>query len=247
VVVPVYGNAGTLRELHARLASVLDGTVGADAWEVVFVNDACPAGSLDVLRGLAGEDERVVVLSLRENAGQNVAVLVGLGHARGAAAVVMDADLQDPPEAIPALIGALGGGAAAVFAGRCGRYESRRRTAASRAFKWGLHLLCGRRLPPDAGLFVAMTREMIGRLQANAPRRPYVVGMIGRAGLTVRSVPVRRAANPAGESGYDAVKLLRLGWWALHGALLPPRPPRPGLAAGPEVERIEARTERGTR
>jgi glycosyltransferase involved in cell wall biosynthesis len=226
-VVPVYQNADTLRELHARLAAALDGAVGEDGWEAVFVNDACPAGSLEVLRGLAAEDERVVVLSLRENAGQNAAVLVGLGHARGETAVVMDADLQDPPEAVPVLIEELGGtNAAAVFAGRRGRYESRWRAAASRAFKWGLHLLSGRRLPPDAGLFVAMRREMIGRLMANASRRPYVVGMIGRAGLPVRSVPVRREESRDGGSGYRARDLLRLGWWALCGALRPPRGPR---------------------
>ncbi len=107
IVVPVYKNADTLYELHRRLVAAV-GQV-SDGYEILFVDDACPCGSLAVLRSLAQEDPRVGVLALASNMGQNQAVLTGLAYARGRVAVVLDADLQDPPEAIPTLLSNLGG------------------------------------------------------------------------------------------------------------------------------------------
>src|SRR5947208_9645895 len=189
IVVPVYRNADTLDELHRRVTAAL-GRAGA-RHELLFVDDACPAGSLAVLRRLAARDPRVAILSLAENVGQNRAVLAGLAHARGEVVVIMDADLQDPPEAIPALLAALRG-PAVVFAGRPGRYESAVRLATSRALKWLLHLLSRRRIPGDAGLFVAMRRSVVERLLAFPDPDPYVVGLIGRTGLPLASIPVER-------------------------------------------------------
>src|SRR5205814_350062 len=118
VVVPVYRNTETLEELHRRLDAAL-GAAGVD-FELVFVEDACPAGSLAVLRRLEAADPRVGVLALPRNVGQHAAVLRGLARARGRAVVVMDADLQDPPDAVPALLARRAQGPAAVFAGRRG-------------------------------------------------------------------------------------------------------------------------------
>ncbi|HEX7525198.1 MAG TPA: glycosyltransferase, partial [Gaiellaceae bacterium] len=103
VVVPVYRNAATLRELHARLGEVLP---ELDRRELIFVNDGCDDGSGAVLRDLAEADRTVVVVELEANRGQHSAVLAGLERSRGEWTIVLDADLQDPPEAIPALIAA---------------------------------------------------------------------------------------------------------------------------------------------
>lgn len=227
IVIPVYRNADTLAELHRRLARAV-----GERWsvEMVFVDDACPAGSLEVLRRLAGDDRRVAVVALAANVGQNRAVLTGLGHARGEVVVVMDADLQDPPEAVPLLVDALGRSADAVFAGRRGAYQSAARMACTHVFRWVLHHLSQQRLPRDAGLFVAMKRGLAERLARSADPNPYVVGMIGRARVPVHSIPVERQPNPSGRSGYSGWMRLRLAVHAVAGLLALPRARSRGAA-----------------
>jgi len=214
VVVPVYRNAQTLEELHSRLASILEGC-GLE-FEVLYVNDACPLGSLDVLRTLALSDARVAVLSLARNAGQHRAVLAGLSLARGRRAVVLDADLQDPPEAIPQLLAKLEEGYGAVFAGRRGRYESAGRLLTSRLFKQVLSRVCGAgdRMA-DAGLYVVLDRLAVLRLVSMENGAPFVVAMIGCAGLPLASVPVVRSPRPSGDSAYSSWGRLRSGLRAL--------------------------------
>lgn len=213
VIVPVYKNAATLTNLYERLGRVISRQT--DNYEIVFVDDACPAGSLPILRGLAERDARVAVLVLAHNVGQNRAVLTGMAYARGRVAVVMDADLQDPPEAIPSLLAALQSQAAAVFAGRRGRYEPGIRLASSRTLKWLLSVLSRGRLPPDAGLFVAMKREMVECLLDFRDADPYIVGLMGRTGLPLVSIPIERLPAPNYESGYTNWMRLRLAWRAL--------------------------------
>ncbi len=217
VVIPVYTNAPTLCELHRRLTAVLEQTT--DRYEILFVDDACPANSITVLRELNTRDAHVGVLRLAHNVGQNRAVLTGLAHTRGDVAVVMDADLQDPPEAIPTLLAALTGNVAAVFAGRRGAYEGRQQLVTSWLFKHLLYLLSGRRIPPDAGLFVAIRRQIITRLLAFDIPQPYVVGLMGRTRLSLRSIPVLRHANHERTSGYTTWKRLALAWRALRQML----------------------------
>ena len=117
---------------------MLDARTGPS--EIIFVDDASPDDSALVLITLARTDPTVVVLSLPRNAGQHRAVLRGLALARGDV-VVMDADLQDAPEAIPSLLDKMDEGFAAVFAGRRGNFTPWPRHLTSRAFKYVLHLL----------------------------------------------------------------------------------------------------------
>ena len=198
IVLPVFRNKETLKALHTRLGHVMDPLrIG---YEVLFVDDACPEGSLDILKELIQIDPHAGVLVLKENVGQYRAVMTGLSHARGKTVVVMDADLQDPPEAIPRLLSELRRGPAAVFAGRRGHYESSIRLLTSRLFKRVLHLLCG--TPVDAGLFVAMTRQMVESLLAFDDPHCFSVAMIGCTGLPVTSISVERNQRPIGRSSY---------------------------------------------
>jgi glycosyltransferase involved in cell wall biosynthesis len=215
VVVPVYGNADTVGPLHERVQRVLR-SCGL-THEIIFVNDACPLGSLAVLQRLAAIDRRVKVAALARNIGQHRAVLHGLAQTRGRCAVIMDGDLQDPPEAIPLLLEELRNGCAAVFAGRRGQYESHGRLLTSRAFKTVLHTLSG--VPADAGMFVAIDRRMIDHLVARREKAPFVVAMIGTSGLPCASIPVRRAARPSGRSHYSGWMRLRAGLSAVRIAL----------------------------
>jgi len=207
VISPVYQNADTIELLHARIAGCLEGA--GVPFEVIFVEDACPSGSLEVLRRLAQRDSRVAVISLEQNVGQHHAALIGLRYARGKAIVLLDADLQDPPEAIPLLLQKLNVNTAAAFAGRRGAYESLPRLASSFVFKVLLHLLAG--VPADAGMFVVFDRRVAERLLAYRPRWPFVVAMIGSTGLPMISIPIRRDRRASGGSAYTSWDRLRVG------------------------------------
>jgi polyisoprenyl-phosphate glycosyltransferase len=195
VIVPVYGNASTLPELAARIASALPGC------ELLFVDDASPDDSAEVLSTL---DARVV--THERNRGQNAAVLTGFANARGATLVVLDADLQDPPEAIPELLRRKAeSGAAIAFASRVGDYASGGRMFTSRLYKRILARLAS--VPQGAGLFVALDRDVAMRVVAMAPV-PSIVAALGLLRVTTIAVPVARALRDG--SAYSGFARLRL-------------------------------------
>jgi len=209
VVVPVFRNAASLAELAARV----DRALASRAYELLFVDDASPDGARTVIEQLADEDSRVGGIVLGRNVGQNAAIVAGLARARGESIVVMDGDLQDPPEALPALLEGLGDGTDVVFAARRGRYEALTRLIAGRALKWALWLLTGRKLPPRAGLFLVMRRSVADRVVANAPDDPYVVVLVAQAARSVATVPVDRGRARA--SSYT----IRMRWHVARRAL----------------------------
>ena len=211
VILPVYRNRATLVTLHQRLTQVLL-SGGAD-YELVFVDDGCPEASGELLAEMAASDPRLRVLTDERNRGQQRAVLSGIAAAGGRRIVIMDADLQDPPEAIPALLAKSEEGFDAVFAGRRGRYESIGRLLTSRLFKRVLHHACG--VPADAGIFMVLSREGAGQLAALNETRPAIVAMVGCAGLKMASLPVERSERPAGASAYSSWERMRAGAGAL--------------------------------
>ena len=169
--------------------------------------DASPDDSAEVGHRLAAAEPRVRVTVLQDNVGQHRALALGLAASPDADAwVCLDADLQDPPEAVPVLLDRLGrGDVDAVFAGRRGAYEGRLRLLTGRAHRALLARLTG--LPPDAGAFLALgPRARAAVLDAQAPS---LVVAIGAARLPVTSVPVRRDAREQGTSSWTARARLR--------------------------------------
>ncbi|NMO88238.1 glycosyltransferase [Actinomycetospora sp. TBRC 11914] len=213
VVVPVYRNAATLPALVERLGAAL----AEQAWRVRLVVDGSPDDSAAVGAELAARDPRVAVTVLAQNVGQHRALERGLADEPDADAwVCLDADLQDPPEALPALLDALAGTVDrpdAVFAGRRGVYGTRGRRVTGALHRRAVSALTG--LPPDAGAFLVLgprAREAV--LDARAPS---LVAAIGAARLPVRSVPVARDARAEGASAWTGAARLRLslrslGW-----------------------------------
>jgi glycosyltransferase involved in cell wall biosynthesis len=230
VVVPVHRNASTLEALVGRLAAALDGR----DWQVLLVVDASPDDSALVAAALSTADPRVRVRVLERNVGQHRALALGLAACADAQAwVCLDADLQDPPEAVPALLDRLADGDVdAVFAGRRGAYEGRLRLLTGRAHRAALARLTG--LPADAGAFLALgppARDAVLSAQA-----PSLVAAIGAARLPVASVPVRRDLRPQGGSSWTALARVRQSArtlaWALRagsrsGTVRPVAGPRP--------------------
>ena len=214
IILPVYKNRDTIKELHRQLSDVLAGRT----LEFVFVDDACPENSLGELRKLASEDKCLAVVAFSENQGQQRAVLAGLQHARGEIVVVMDADLQDPPDAVPRLLDKLAEGYDVVFAGRAGKYQVGHRLLTSRLYKWTLHILLG--VPVDAGLFMVLKREHIQALLALPTDNPHLVAMFGALQLKNTSIPVERDVRPVGVSAYTSWMRLKVGlgaaFWAFR-------------------------------
>jgi hypothetical protein len=217
VVVPVYGNEATLRPLADRLAAALDGR----DWRLRLVIDASPDDSAAVAGALAAGDPRIAVTGLTVNGGQHAALLYGLAAEDDADAwVCLDADLQDPPEAVPVLLDRLArGDVGAVFAGRRGRYESPLRRLTGTLHRRVAARLTG--LPPDAGAFLAMgprVRDAVLSAMA-ADGAPSVVLAVGSARLPAASVPVERDRRPVGRSAWTAGARLRQSARSLAWAL----------------------------
>ena len=217
VVAPVYGNEATLRPLARRLAAALEGR----DWRLRLVVDASPDGSAAVAGALAAEDPRIAVTVLEVNGGQHAAIARGLADEGSADVwVCLDADLQDPPEAVPLLLDRLArGDVATVFAGRRGRYES-----AARRLTGGVHRRLAARLtglPADAGAFFAMDRDVRDAVVAAVRDRgaPSVVLAVGGAGRPVASLPVERDRRSEGRSAWTARTRLRQSLRSLTWAL----------------------------
>jgi glycosyltransferase involved in cell wall biosynthesis len=228
VVVPVYRNAPTLRELYRRLREVMN--VGGSSYELLCVDDASPDGSLKILNDLALQGP-VVVVPMPCNVGQHRAVLQGLRHARGATVVILDADLQDPPEAIPLLLARLREGFAAVYGAQRGRFQSPFRRLTSRMFKASVHVLAD--VPLDMGPFSAMDRRMVDKLIAATTERPFIPAMMVETGLPIASVPVVRSRRPAGRSAYTNWDRLTRGLSVIGGILSSRRRGRPRVRGEP--------------
>jgi polyisoprenyl-phosphate glycosyltransferase len=194
VIVPVYGNASTLPPLVERLSAAL-----ADRpWRLRFVIDASPDDSAAVAADLARRDGRVAATILPVNVGQHRALELGLAAEADADAwVCLDADLQDPPEAVPSLLSRLARrDVDAVFAGRAGRYESWFRRWTGVLHRRLIAHLTG--LPSDAGAFLAVShraRDTILEL-----RGPSLVVALGAARIPVASMPITRSPRPVGSS-----------------------------------------------
>jgi glycosyltransferase involved in cell wall biosynthesis len=216
VVVPVHGNEPTLRPLAARLAAALDGR----HWRLRLVIDASPDDSAAAARALAAEEPRIAVTELAVNVGQHRALARGLADEPDADAwVCLDADLQDPPEAVPLLLDRLAqGDVGAVFAGRRGSYESTGRRLTGTLHRRLAARLTG--LPSDAGAFLAMgpgVRRAV--VAAVADGAPSIVLAVSRAGGRTTSLPVPRDIRPEGLSSWTgrarlAQSLRSLAWAA---------------------------------
>lgn len=210
VVIPVFNEEPGLHELHRRLGEVLDGT-GLEA-EILFVNDGSRDGSLTALRDLRAKDERVKIIDFSRNFGHQLAISAGLDHARGAATVVMDGDLQDPPEVIPALLERWQQGDEVVYAVRKTRKEGAVKRGAYLAFYRLLQRLADTDIPLDSGDFSLMDRRVVDALVQLPERNRFIRGLRAWVGFRQSSHEYDREARFAGEPKYDFRRLLKLAF-----------------------------------
>ena len=208
VVVPVHDESANLEPLLNRLTSTLEG-LGV-TFEVVFVDDGSLDASASILRRLQDLDPRVGVISLSRNFGHQGAVTAGLDHARGRAVVVMDGDLQDPPEVIPALFDRWRAGFDVAYAVRRNRKESWPKRLGYFGFYRLLGAVADLDIPLDSGDFCLMDRKVVLALNALPERARFVRGLRTFVGFRQVGVPYDRASRHSGKPKYTFQALLGL-------------------------------------
>jgi glycosyltransferase involved in cell wall biosynthesis len=208
-VIPVFNEQETLPELYTRLATVIDGLDG-DA-EILFVDDCSFDGTHELLVDIQRRDPRVKVIRFARNFGHQIAISAGLDFALGDAVIVMDADLQDPPEVVPDLVARWREGYEVVYAvreQREGEAWVKRVTAAW--FYRVLRRLASVNMPVDVGDFRLVDRQALGAFRSMRERRRYVRGMFSWVGFRQTGVLYKRPERFAGEPKYSFSKSLRL-------------------------------------
>ncbi len=209
VVLPVYDEEANLAELHRRLTAVLGGLTSS--YEIVFVDDGSRDSSLAMLQKLAGADAHVGVLALSRNFGHQLALTAGLDHAHGAAVVLMDSDLQDPPELIPELVARYREGYEVVYAQRRARPgESVFKRATAFLFYRAIRAVGNVDIPPDTGDFRLVSRRVAEILARVRERRRFLRGLVTWVGFRQGRVLYDRPPRSGGESKYDAFQMVRL-------------------------------------
>jgi glycosyltransferase involved in cell wall biosynthesis len=213
VVVPFHDEQDNVLALHTRLCGVLDGA--GLTWELVCVNDGSRDGTLAALVDLAREDARVRVYDLSRNFGKEAALTAGLDQARGSVAIPFDADLQDPPELIPALITTWREGFDVVNAVREAREgEGWLKQSSAHWFYRVMNRLSVIEIPRDTGDFRLLSRTALEALRQMPERRRFMKGMFVWVGFRTASVTYRRAGRQAGRTSWT---YWRLWNFALEG------------------------------
>ena len=212
VVTPMYDEEDSARAFYERVTAALEGLT----YELVVVDDGSRDRTNEILQEIAAGDERVRVVSLSRNFGHQPALTAGLDHATGEAIVMIDADLQDPPELIPQMVERWRAGSDVVYAVREARAgESKFKLLTARWFYSLFRRLATVELTPDSGDFRLMDRRVLEVLQLMPERNRFLRGMTVWVGFTQTAIPYRRDARHAGVTKYPLRKMLRFSFDAL--------------------------------
>jgi dolichol-phosphate mannosyltransferase len=213
IVAPIYNEVENLPELVRRVGAVMNAS--RESWELLLVDDGSSDGSTEAIRDLAKQDRHIRPLIFARNFGHQVAITAGWDHARGEAVVIIDADLQDPPEVIPDLIARWREGYEVVYAVRAEREgETWFKKFTAAMFYRIVHRITDVKIPVDTGDFRLMDRKVVDVLKTMRERHRFPRGMSAWVGFRQVGVPYRRAARFAGMTKYPFKKMLRL---ALNG------------------------------
>jgi polyisoprenyl-phosphate glycosyltransferase len=212
VVAPVYNEEDTVEKFYARVCEALDGL----RFELVLVDDGSSDRSPEILTQLASSDPRVHVVFLSRNFGHQTALTAGLDHARGDAVVMLDADLQDPPELIPRMLDHWRGGCDVVYAVREHREgESRFKLATARWFYRLFDWLTTVQLQHNSGDFRLLDRRALDALLSMRERSRFLRGMTVWVGYRQAAVPYKRDSRYAGETKYTLSRMVRFSFDAI--------------------------------
>ncbi len=220
VVVPLFNEQASLAEFDRRLAAVMN---PLGPWEVVYVNDGSTDPTLVLLQKLRLTQPRIAVVNLSRNFGKEIATTAGLDYARGEAIIVIDADLQDPPELIPALIAGWREGFDTVYAQRSARVgDSILKRLTARLFYRIMGRLADIDIPRDVGDFRLMSRRVVEAVLQLREHHRCMKGLFAWVGYPVKAVPYERAPRHAGRSAWSWLALWKLALEGITGCTVAP-------------------------
>lgn len=209
VVIPCYNEEEVIGETVKRLQTFCAEVINLEV-ELIFVDDGSRDRTREMLRELAAEDGRIKLIGLSRNFGHQIAVTAGIDAANGDAVVLIDADLQDPPEVVHQMIAKWQEGYDVVYGTRTERPgDSAFKVATARGFYRLLRRMSDVQIPLDTGDFRLMSRNVVAALKAMPERDRFVRGMVSWIGFKQFALPYRRAERFAGESKYPLRKMLR--------------------------------------
>ncbi len=209
IVAPIYNEQENLPELYRRVKEVMDST--DEPWELILVDDGSTDSSTALIRALAREDKRIRPVIFARNFGHQVAVTAGLDYSRGEAVVIIDADLQDPPELILEMAEKWKQGYEVVYAVRAEREgESWFKLWTASLFYRIIYRITDVKIPLDTGDFRLMDRKVVGVMNSMRERHRFLRGMSAWVGFKQVGVEYKRAARVAGETKYPFRKMFRL-------------------------------------
>lgn len=214
VVVPIWNEELVIPELYKRVCSIMDAT--GEGWELVCVNDGSSDNSLALLLALREQDARVKVIEFSRNFGHQVAITAGADFAEGDAVIVMDADLQDPPDVVPRMIEKWHEGFEVVYAQRIKREgETKFKLWSAAAFYRLLQRITDVDIPVDTGDFRLMDRRAVLAMRNLREKHRFMRGLSAWVGFKQTPVQYERAERYAGETKYPLRKMLRLATSAI--------------------------------
>jgi polyisoprenyl-phosphate glycosyltransferase len=217
IVVPVFNEAEVITQTYGRLTAVARSLENLD-YELVVVDDGSRDATYATLVRLAAKDERLKILKLSRNFGHQTAITAGIDAAKGACIVIIDADLQDPPEVIPQFIAKWREGFDVVYGVREEREgESTMKLLTASAFYRLLNRMTAVPIPVDVGDFRLMSRRVAERLKSMREKDRFVRGLVSWVGYPQTGVKYRREARAAGETKYPFRKMLKFAFDGLTG------------------------------
>ena len=216
IIAPIFNESETLLELYSRIDKVMNQY--KEDWELILVDDGSNDGSVELIKKLSQEDPHVRKVIFARNFGHQIAVTAGLDYSRGDAVIIMDADLQDPPEVIPSLIEKWKDGYEVVYATRVEREgETWFKLFTASLFYKLIYRITDVDIPQDTGDFRLMDRKVVNVLNQMRERHRFLRGMSVWVGFKQTGVPYKRAARYAGETKYPLKKMLRFASDAITG------------------------------
>lgn len=216
IVAPVYNEEGNLPLFYERVRDVMQSL--GEPWELVLVNDGSQDQSLDIMQTIASDDPHVRLVNFARNFGHQIAVTAGVDHATGAAIILIDTDLQDPPEVIPQLVAEWQAGYDVVYAVRTERKgESAFKRLTATLFYRMIHRITDVNIPVDTGDFRLMDARVADVLRQMREHNRFIRGMTSWAGFKQTGVGYVREPRFAGETKYPLGKMIRFALDAVTG------------------------------
>ena len=216
IIAPIYNEIENIQVLHQRVSEVMDST--GQPWEFVMIDDGSTDGSTEAILDLGGKDEKIVPVIFARNFGHQIAVTAGLDHSQGEAVIIIDADLQDPPEVILDLIAKWKEGYEVVYAVRAKREgETWFKLFTASAFYRTIQRITDVNIPMDTGDFRLLDRKVVQVMNGMREKHRFLRGMSVWVGFKQTGVEYDRAERYAGETKYPLKKMFKLASDAITG------------------------------